>query len=793
VLRNYFAAALRNLLRDRLYAVLNIVGLAVGLSAAIISGLYARDELTYEHFLPDYQHIYRISSGFAPPGGSFNPVDTCLPDVAPWLVNRLPAVQPIARLHNGTDAGVRVGERETTEHIYWADPAFFHIFRVPVVAGYLPRALERPDSLVITRSAARRLFGSDAVVGKTLELDRKYTLRVTAVIEDLPTTTHLAFELVASGVTQFSPLAKADSQPLDMSKSWAMFTYFLQQPGVSLESVRAALSAFEQQLQATQPNGMRVFLPVMPIHAIHLHEPGAAAMRSAGSLQMIYAIGAVGLLILGVSMINFVNLSTARASRRSVEVAVRKAAGATQTQLVAQFIGEAMLYAVLAAALALCLMELALPLFNRLSGASLSVRYNQAPVLLLGVPVLTLVAGVLAGAYPAFVLGSLRPVTALKGGPLQSGSRVRSILVALQFAVLIGLLCAIMVIFEQTSLAKRVIARLDTRNVFALNGACAPENGSGPADIFGAIPGVVSAACSESAPFGYVKRHAYSTVRAGIQTMFRKEVVDFGFFELYGLRPLAGRLFSHAHADENASVIINSVAARTFGFPSATAAVGQYVVVSDESQPSQIIGVVPDFPLESVRTPIEPVVFYIDRSALQTLSIRTSSARQEQTLDSVRSLWKKLQPSKPMVLFPVSQGLRGLYEELVTDGAVFGACAAVALVLACTGIFGLASFAVVRRAKEAGIRKAMGAARSDILRLFVGRLTRPVLAANLVAWPVCYVVLGHWLSGFAYHIDLGPAVFLAAGAVAVLIAWTTIVVHALRLASLKPVASLRYE
>jgi putative ABC transport system permease protein len=221
--------------------------------------------------------------------------------------------------------------------------------------------------------------------------------------------------------------------------------------------------------------------------------------------------------------------------------------------------------------------------------------------------------------------------------------------------------------------------------------------------------------------------------------------------------------------------------------------VGQFVTVHDESGPSQVVGVVPDFPLDSVRHPIEATVFSIDRSLFQILSVRTSPADRDRTLASIRSLWTKLQPFRPVDLFPVDQRLQIFYADLIAQGAVFSACCGVALLLACSGLFGLASFSVERRTKETGIRKALGADRRDILRLLIGPLTLPVLEANLIAWPVCYFILHRWLSGFAYHIDLGSEVFLGAGAAAVLVAWVTISAHALRLAAVQPVASLRYE
>jgi putative ABC transport system permease protein len=788
---SYFAAAWRSLLRDRLYAILNVVGLAVGMAAALLSASFVRNELTFERFLPGYERIYRISAGFAAPGNAMSPVDSSLPDLAPWLINRLPSIRPIARLGIGTDVAVRIGQVETLEHVRWADPAFFEIFRFPVVQGDLVRALDRPDGMVLTRSAARRLFGRDRVVGETLEVDRKHTVRVAAVIQDLPSNTHLDFSIIGSARANFSSLAKYDAAGLNVQKPWDASTYFRLEPGLSIESVRATLAAFirEQHAFPGQRTGMQLFLPVMPISAIHLQPPGAAAMKSSGSVDVIYAIGAVGLLILAVSIINFINLSTARAARRRIEVAVRKALGATRGQLVAQFMGEAVLYATFGAVLAACLVELVLPAFNHLSGSDFTLDYRHQPTLVLWITALTLVTGLLAGAYPARVLGSIKPVAALKGAPIQAGGLLRSVLVTAQFAVLIGLLSTIIVVFEQTSFAKKAVSRLDSQGVFAINTEC----GDSFPDGVRALPGVVSAACSESAPLGFVKRRAYGSVHAGIKAFYRTEVVDHGFFEVYGVKPLAGRLFLADRAADTGSVIINATAVGRFGFRSAGAAVGQFATVLDESKPSLIVGVIPDFPLESVRSPIEATVFRVGGGPFQMLHVKTSATDRERTLESIRGLWKKLQPFRPVKLFPMDQALRGFYADLLSAAAVFGACCVVALLLACIGLFGLASFAVERRTKETGIRKALGADRGDIIRLLFGQLTLPVLEANLVAWPVCFFILHHWLAGFAYHVDLGAEVFIGAGLSAVLVAWVTISAQALRLSSVRPVVSLRYE
>jgi putative ABC transport system permease protein len=788
---SYLAAAWRSFLRDRLYALINIIGLAIGLSAALLSGLYIHNELSFERFLPGYEHIYRISAAFAAPGSSPTAVDSSPTDVAPWLKGHMPALQSVARLNIGTDVVIRVGQVDTIGHIYWADPELFALFRFPVEQGDLLTALQRPDGVVLTRSAARELFGRDRVVGETFLLDHEHTMRVAAVIQDLPSNTHFKFAMIGSTRAEFCPTAIMDRAPAGTQKPWDANTYFRLSPGVTLSSVHAALDEFleEHRPPAGKRTGMKTFLPVMPIAAIHMAPTGAAAMRDHGSAEMLYAIGGVGVLILTVSIINFVNLSTARAARRRVEVAVRKAVGATRGQLTVQFMGEASLYAALGAILAICVVELALPQFNRLAGTDFAFDYWRHPQLLLWAGGLTLLVGLLAGAYPALVLGSIKPVSALKGGPVRAGGVLRNVLVTAQFTVLIGLLSTIIVVFEQTSLAKGQIGLLDTHGVFVINTDC----GQLSVDRVRALPGVIAAGCSESAPVGFVKRRSYGVVHAGVSSPYRREVVGSGFFEAYGLKPIAGRLFSPDRVADAQSVIINATAVTRFGFSSASSAIGEFVNVGDDGKPLQVLGVIADFPLESVRSPIEPTAFSMTDGPFRMLSVRTRAGQETVALDSIKDLWKQVQPFRPLSMFPIDQALQDFYADLVAAAAVFGACSAVALLLACTGLFGLTSFAVERRAKETGIRKAMGAGRGDILRLMFGQLTLPVVEANLVAWPVCYLLLHHWLAGFAYHVDLGAEVFLGAGLVAVLVAWVTICGQVLRLAALRPVTSLRYE
>lgn len=801
MLHHYFSAAVRNLSRNKLYAAINIAGLTVGLAAAFIVTLYVRHESTFERFIPGYERIYRISATAGGTGMSALMADTTLPDLAPWLRNRLPALQPLARINLSDNHGVRVGPIKGLESIGWADPQFFEIFRLPSIAGNLSTALSRPDGVVLTRSRARKYFGRDDPIGESVEIDGKFSLVVTAVIRDLPSDTHLAFDVVASSRSAYSPFIELDAQPLRSVKPWLAHTYFRLPPGMSVAQIRSALDTLIAEFPRRTKGAadIQLSLPIDPIASIHLLAPGMAGMRSRGSAALIYGISAVGALILLVAAINFINLSTARAATRRIEVAVRKTAGARRADLIVQFLGEALGLAALAGIAGFALVELLLPMFNRLAQSSLTLHAAHEPSLLLFNAALVLVLGLAAGGYPALVLSSFQPIATLRGRHSRVARAVaRQLLVTVQFAFLIGLLIVIAVIFQQVSYARRMVDRLNTSEVFAVGGAC---RGDSP-QMFKALPGVVSAACSASAPLGFIEARSFGVVRAGIQTWFTNEVVDFGFFELYDIKPLAGRLFSREHGTDSAvpdknlstaeAAILNETAVRRFGFSSPATAVGQSIDVFGD-RPSQIIGVVPDFPTRSIRTPIDPTVFHIDPTKFQMLSIKVDGTRTPQALAAIDSLWRKLDSSRPISRTSIALGMRGLYADILSEGAAFSSCCVIALLLAALGMVGLASFVAERRTKEIGIRKATGAGRNDVLRLLIWELTQPVLWANLIAWPACYLFLRHWLAGFAYPIQLGLGSFMGGSLVALLIAWFTVLWSTQRVAAANPVTALRYE
>src|SRR5690349_3125668 len=434
---NYFASALRNLLRNRLYTSIMVGGLAVGFAAAILIALFIRDELTYDRFIPGYERLYRVSAGNYMPGSEGRFADSAPPELAQVLA-LAPQVESVTRI-SPDGAGFRRGSDFLgNDAILWVDSNFFDLFPLKVIAGDLKTALVRPGSMVLTRAAARQYFGRDDPIGETIDIrPERHPVIVTAVLEDLPSNTHLFGRVFLPAHTPYSTLALADAQRWKMNP-WLSHTYLRLKPGASADELR---KSFRRLTKKNTPLNSEYFrMTLTAVADIHLSPPADGAFKARGEWSTIYAITAIGVLILLAASINFVNLMTARATRRAVEVGVRKAFGADRRDMISQFIGESLLYVLLGAMLGIAIVELAMPHFNAFLDRTIPFHYWSDPPLLFGLLGLALLVGVLAGSYPAFVLSSFRIATVLKdarGGG--SGQRVRQALVIVQFAILIGL------------------------------------------------------------------------------------------------------------------------------------------------------------------------------------------------------------------------------------------------------------------------------------------------------------------------------------------------------------------
>jgi putative ABC transport system permease protein len=825
MLRNYLATAWRSARRDRFYALLNLLGLALGFAAALVIGLYVRDELGYDRFLPGSQDVYRVQLTTSEEGSPPVTLVNTPTLIGPELKLDFPEIIAMARMASQY-VGLRHGDVEATESVAWVDADFLSVLGYKLLSGDPSTALAAPDSIVLTRSTAEKYFGTIDCLGQTLEVNHEHVARVTGVAEDPPTTATVRFLALFSGKTDYSKLATLDAlPPVKGELNITLSTFVRLRPGTTGDSLAARLPGFAlthyPSADGTQSILTAVYLN--PLSRWHLHPYNPGTSEPDDLAQTVYAIAATGVLILLLAGVNFVNLVTARAIRRALEVGVRKAMGATRRQLLTQFMGEALGYAFLAMLLGTGLAALTLPSLDAFLDRHLAFGFDREPLLGVVLIAAALLFGLLAGAYPAFIAARFAPAVTLKArsGASIGGGTMRLALVVFQFAVTIALVIATIVIYRQDYFARTQALRFDTDLMLTVDLTGMPEeataDGLGRRDLspvealrtrIAAVPGVRSIAASFTAPlltqfFQLNVNRAGETDRPPVT--FSILPVDYEYFSEYRLPILAGRDFSRDHAEDRmaaedktklSGAIINEASVRALGYADAEAAVGQELQSQDPGFPlrrHRIIGVVPDFPLSSIRKPVPPSIFIIDPDLFNILSIKLSGSQLPETLRGIDAAWHEFVPERPINRLFLDDRIAGLYVSIKREGRLFAAFASFAIAIGCLGLVGLSAYAAERRTKEIGIRKALGASTFDLARLLVWQFARPVLLANLLAWPIAWWFMRRWLDGFAYRIDLDLTPFIAAGFGAVVIAVATTSFHALRVARSPAVSALRYE
>ena len=813
--RNYLAAALRNLARNKLVSIINIAGLAFGFAAAILIGLYLHYQLTYESFLPGHDRVYRVSVTVARPGIPPEISDSADFFIAERLKTDYPEIAMTARV-SVQFGSVRRGELEIPEGIFFADPDFFRMMPFSVVAGDLATALDAPDGLVITRAIARRYFGDENPLGQTLELNRSVPFRVLALIDDLPGNTQFTFRMVASSKSKASSQSIVQKERAGSDKLMGgAFTYFQLREGAGVAHIEADLQNFLKRHYA-EASGAHETLNIHSLSEVHLAPAGRFPMSPPTDPRTLWTLALVGSLVLLLAVINFVNLMTARAGQRAVEVGVRKSAGAGRASLMAQFLGESCLYVFAAVLVAMALVELALPTFNAMLSigaddeqnlaATVTFQYWREPMLAGTLVLATLVVGILAGAYPAFVMSAMRPINALHRGTASQGSaRVRQLLVVLQLGVLIALLFCTAVIQRQFTFANTEAQRIDRDQVMLMFFSQMPSEAI--KDAIARVPGVTGVTAAASAPTNYSNAAAqYQRPGGSTPVTLLLSPVDFNYFDFYRVKAVAGRLPSREHGTDmfvfndvsrHLSVFVNEAAVRGLGFPSAAAAIDQPIVLMNPwfkpPASTTIAGVIPDIPVESVRTAVQPAIYVVVPEAARLLSIRLAGRQIPETVAAIDDVWRQLgEPSAPTHLF-LDLYFRRMYFDIIQQRRVLGSLSAVAIFLSGLGLFGLSIYTAQRRTKEIGIRKVMGASTSDVMRLLLWAFSKPVIWASLLAWPVAAWIMNRWLQEFVYRVELGWWLLLAASLLALTITLITVSGHSYLVARAKPSRALRYE
>lgn len=822
---HYLRLALRGLVREKLFSFINIAGLSIGLAAAILIMLYVRDQLSYDAWIPGTANLYRLERAMQIPGHGLLHSAQCPYPVLQAVGEQLPQVRAFTHVLP-EPMTVRVGDRAFHQTVTVVDPQFFEVIRLPLLEGDPARVLARPDSIVLSASIARKLFGSLDPLGRTVAvmldhnntcsamdtacLDASYPLTVTGVLRDLPHNTQLVADLVMPNTSRADAMSR-EEKASDWLANDGDYGYVELAPGAAPAALLAGVGPILDRsvdwrkvgLSGPVSRAERYFLT--PFRDVHLSSDEAGGMKPPGSRAGVYGLSVIALLIVLVACCNFMNLATACATLRSREIALRKVCGATRRQLLAQFLGEAMVTAFISLAIALSLVEILLPAYGRLVGAPISIDYGSEWDLIAGLIVGTAAVGVLSGLYPSLVTSSLRPVEALKpaaAGSLVSGSGLlRSVLVVVQFAVSIGLAIGATVVLRQIDFARHVDLGIRREGVVVVHGFArmTPDQRESFANVLRSNPGIESVAYSRGVPFGLYGFYTLLQLRDGPQ--IRAELLNISpeFPSLYGMRLLAGRLLSSERGEDVSTfkspgdVLINGMAARRLGL-SPQEALGKDI--SPLGSRAKVVGVLSDANLKGVQDPLEPMIFWLDKSdpgVMTDLSVRVRTDHLPQTLALIDRTWRTFQPGAPIQREFLADEFNDFFRSADREGVMLGIFVGIAVFIACLGLFGLTVFTAERRTKEVGIRKVSGARNGDIVRLMLWRISQPVLAANLIAWPVAYYYLHHWIEGYAYRVALSPIYFAAAGAGALGVAWITVYAHTLRLARTNPVHALRYE
>ena len=829
--RNYWTVAVRALAKNKTYSVINIAGLAIGMAACILILLYLRYEKSYDKWIPDVANTYELQAWYPHPKDG-EPLHLQMSA----YVSKTAAVKDFPQITNSVYVSdnepvlIQNGQAQSTKKWLFADDDFLKVVNLPLIEG---STLTAPGTAAITQEEAIKRFGTDKVLGKTFTIitrGQRKDFKVAAVLKNVPKNSSLAIK----AVLRIDYNSFYSDNPEFLTKCWGCqsgWVFVKVRPGTDIKQLEAQLPAWEKRNIPDEPNGNLRYNAgddedwhFVNLKDIHLGKAQDGEMTPGNDRRTITTFAIIAALILGMAVVNFTNLATARASQRAREVALRKVLGATRRQLIVQFVSESILISAASMLLALALVELLVKPFAAFLDSDISLSYFGSDGILLPAVGLTLLVGIVSGLYPAFFLSRFQPAQVLKANrsaaETPGSGRLRTALVVLQFAVSIGLIICTAVIFGQTVYARSVDPGFKRDHILQLEEL-------GRAQLFPVaesivermkrIPGVQDAALTD---IGINTNNAsnQNIIPPGgnRQVLIGQYSVGEGYLNAMGLTLKAGRWFDEnrplddmtvpwppqpevekAIARRGVNVVLNEYAVRKLGFKSPQDAIGKVVhsqLLGDENgmMDINIIGVVGDSRFRTVRTPIDAIMFRKTRTGPGWMVIRYRG--DPQTIKAaVEREWKQVTNEVPFNA-KFSEDIMGeMYEKEDARAQIFAAFSLLAVVIGCLGLFGLAAFTAERRTKEIGIRKVLGARTRDIVQLLVWQFSRPVIIANVIAWPIAWWLMRDWLNGFDQRISLGVLPFLIAGALALGIAIATVVGHAVKVARANPIHALRYE
>jgi len=809
MIKNYLKIAWRNIAKNKIFSFINIAGLAIGLACFSLIALYVADELSYDRYHEKANRIYRVDSDILF-GSTEQKLAVCSDPMGATLKKDYPQVEQYVRLYT-SDGPKRIKKGDvfiTEVNVANADSTLFDVFTLPAVAGDVNTALDEPNTVALTETMAQKYFGSTDVIGKMLETNENGSTlyKVTAVIKDMPRNSHFTADFFFS----------MDN----VSYGWGNYlshnfqTYIVLQKGTDPKEFSANFSQIilkyivPQARQFMQINSIEEFkkagnkleYSLTPLTAIHLRSDKKGELDANSSIQYVYIFSAVAIFILLIACINFMNLSTARSANRAKEVGIRKVLGTERRTLIRQFLTESTFTAVISLAISLLISWFMLPYFNDLSGKSLFLaklfQRSFLPFLLL----LPLIVGLLAGSYPAFFLSSFQPISVLKG-KISTGSKrsfLRGSLVIFQFATSIFLIIGTVVVYRQLNYIQSKKLGFNKDQVLVINGTGVLREKSSPFMNEGLkMKGVISGTFSGFLPVSNTSRNDNTFSKEAVMDSkngFNMQVwtIDDNYIGTLGMDIARGRNFSKEFPSDSSAVIINETTARLLGYDDP---LGKKIYSNDgggNMTVYNIVGVVRNFHFESLRENIGPLCFLYGRSRWLT-SFKINTADIRSLVRNIEGQWKAMVPSMPFSYRFMDDAFDNMYREEQRTGKIALSFAVLAILIACLGLFGLATYMAEQRTKEIGVRKVLGATVSNIVSMLSKDFLKLVMISAVLAFPLAWWAMHKWLLDFAYRINIGWWVFVAAGLVAIAIALITVSFQAIKAAIANPVKSLRTE
>jgi putative ABC transport system permease protein len=806
---NYLKIAIRNLVKQKGYSLLNITGLAIGMGVCILILLFVQNEISYDKQNSYADNVVRIEKNFVRSGGNVTQGFCSLaPSFAPLLKDNIPEFEHLARIYRNSNCLIENGDRKILQdEVHMAEADIFDILDITLSQGDKTTALLEPATAVLTPATAKKIFGNENPIGKEFVFEREHTIRVTGIMEPIPENSHIHVDMFVSYKTltlygeQTTDYFLGDNNFSDnVTLIYARFT-----KGTTLDFLHSQIANVLNNRFETQelnnggvqnPNDY-IKLGLMPIKRIHLYSKSMNEIEPSGDIKTVIIFTSIAIFILLIACINFINLSTARATSRAKEVGLRKVIGANRKTLAIQFFMESLSIALISLMIAVVGVMLLLPTYSTFIGVNLSLFGNhQISLILIGIFIF---AGLLSGLYPALYLSSYTPSTILRGeiSKGKKGATLRKVLVIFQFIITVTLIISVNVVSRQMNFLNNAKLGFDKENVILFpSEQPMRDQWQSVKNRLLANPNVLSVTGSKRIPSGRLMDSPGfqvevngELVNSGIS--LQNQRVDFGFLDTYGIELVCGRdLDPNIATDSSSAVLLNETAVRRLGWEKPEDALG--VEITSGNRPSTIVGVIKDFHFESLHNQITPMLIHIIPH-FRYAAVRIAPGDIPATVAHIQQVWDEVHPGLPFDFFFLDERFDKLYKNENKMLQMFGWFSLLAILVACLGLVGLASFMAEKRTKEIGIRKTLGATIGNVVKLLTSDFAKLALFGIVLAIPIGWYSMSKWLDNFAYRINISVYDIILAAIVALMITFISVIYQALKAASSNPVKALRSE